>query len=399
LPKDLQNICLKCLEKFPKQRYQTAGDLAADLHRFLRGEPTVARPIGIVGKSWRWCRRKPVVAGLAGALLVALVVGAASTLWQLEQVNRTAADLRDRVYASDMALAARALSENNLRRAARLLRRHLPQRGEPDLRGYEWRYLWELAEGDEEGSLPENAHRAEVSSLALMPDGRALVTASNDGTIKLWDLRSRSLIKRITTFTSPVDRLGLAVSPDGKLLLARTTDGKLTAFETVGWRAVRTLRQLRDNSNLGFLEGGRFLVAVAQNDRTSELRMWDTTSWESKTLAANTYFAACSPDGSLLAIGTMTGDGWWDQVQLLDSRGNLVGSLEPIGSDRTKTCTMRFSPDSRLLVAGWDNGQISAWDTQSRRLVKDFIPIRSLCVAWRSRPMGDFWRRRNPRSS
>ena len=66
LPRDLQTICMKCLEKDPRRRYSTAGALAADIDRFLRAEPIEARPLGIVGRLVKWVRRRPYQAGLAG---------------------------------------------------------------------------------------------------------------------------------------------------------------------------------------------------------------------------------------------------------------------------------------------------------------------------------------------
>ena len=77
VPKDLETICLKCLQKEPSKRYATAGELADELDRFRRGEPIQSRPVGLAGRSWRWCRRRPA---LAAALAAVMVLAGVSTM-------------------------------------------------------------------------------------------------------------------------------------------------------------------------------------------------------------------------------------------------------------------------------------------------------------------------------
>jgi serine/threonine-protein kinase len=95
LPRDLETICLKCLEKIPGQRYATAQELAEDLHRFRDGQSIQARPVSPAGRAWRWCRRNPALtsmAGIAFVLLLTLAIGGPIAAYRETALRKVATD-------------------------------------------------------------------------------------------------------------------------------------------------------------------------------------------------------------------------------------------------------------------------------------------------------------------
>jgi len=130
IARDLETICLKCLQKAPERRYGTAKEFAEDLRRFLAREPIAARPVGRWERSWRWCRRNRMVASLLASMAGLLIVGSSVgwyLAWEANESRRVANQRADEAkyhakIAQDREIEARNETKRADQNAAQALR-------------------------------------------------------------------------------------------------------------------------------------------------------------------------------------------------------------------------------------------------------------------------------------
>jgi WD40 repeat protein/tRNA A-37 threonylcarbamoyl transferase component Bud32 len=400
VPRDLETVCHKCLEKEPRQRYASAEELAEDLRRFGAGEPVAARPVGAVGRVVRWARRRPAVAGLLVAVVAAAAVGLAGILLAYGEARQSAKTAREEAEnarrekqradakadeatkearrADGNATAAREKEKEALQQAyfAQIGRTEAQLQAQDhagalmmldgmgqEYRGWEYGYLRRRAEGT---PLLLRGHNGEVSSVAYSPDGSRLASASGLE-IKLWDAHRGAELTTLRGHTSWVS--SASYSPDGARLASASGDKTVKVWDAHSGAELATLR-----GHTGYVlsvtyspDGTR--LASASEDKT--VKLWDARSGAAvATLRAhaNAVTAVCySPDGNRLA--SASGD---STVKLWDAKSGA--EITTLRGHTGRVDSVAYSPDgSHIASAGGESNQpggvVKLWDAHSGALL------------------------------
>jgi WD40 repeat protein/tRNA A-37 threonylcarbamoyl transferase component Bud32 len=340
VPRDLETICLKCLQKEPVRRYTSAEALADDLSLFQAGKPVVARPLGSLARGWRWCRRNPAVAASVAVVALSLL---AATLVSFRFGVR-ADQARRSAETALTAEAERALSEEAAKKDAEFARRAAQ------------RQLIDVCSASGLTAAGEGDH-----TLALLWFARAVQLAGdeprqqelNRTRISNW-LRQVSLPEG--TFTIPGFRRGqdrmrtFRFSPNGDYLLVTASTGDCLVWDRPRQR-LAALPGSASKGSAAVWQPGSGLLAVAEKGGT--IRLLAPTEFrpvDKVEAGQEITVLAFSRDGKRLALGGPEGARVWDQekkeyVSPLLAHGGAVASLS-------------FSASGELLATSARDGKV-----------------------------------------
>lgn len=363
-PRDLETICLKCLEKDPARRYRSALDLADDLHRVQSGEPIRARPPSLPDQWMKFAQRNKALVGVVMGTTLACFLGvvisivfaageskrrklADANAQQMEIASQAA--LRE-AYQARLAAAILALGDGDTFDAAR----HL-ESAPAALRGWEWQHLRQRLRDLEPSVVHLPRLALQSNPVRLCQEGlEALTHATADDRFRLFDSRAGRLLKEYPagvyalTFGTPAEP-SVALFERGSQVGQSRED------------AARKLEPRRSHTGLiqaiSFSRDGSQLIS-AGNDRS--VRLWDTRTGElQRTMAGHTeqiFAAVFHPDGRRIApAGRDRAIRIWDAATG-DELARLQGHSDYVFS-------LAFSPDGSTLASGSGDFSVRLWDT------------------------------------
>jgi WD40 repeat protein len=389
LPRDLETVCLKCLEKEPARRYTSAGALAEDLRRFLDGEPIRARSTTAAEQLWKWCRRNRGVAtasATAAGLLVFLAIGASLAAWKNQQAWSAEAKQRERaeersresrelaetleskLYINRVNLAYHECLANNITAADRLLDDCPPAR-----RGWEWSYCRRLCH-EETLTLSQGSSGATLltaAALAFSPDGRRIAATGVGGLVRFWDAETGRVAHEIPADGGPF--FCLAFGPDGRRI-ASAGRGTITIREVGTGRVTRTIRAHGGPINsVAFSPDGRRIASGMSTPNASagspEVKIWDAETGRQLGVFRDAQWGymnlAFSPDGRQVGYVVHMSN----TIRLLDgTTGQEVTALTHPAAEGA--IAVAFSPDGGRIAAAYGSGLILAWDRGTGAVIR-----------------------------
>lgn len=350
---EVETIVLKALAKDRERRYQTAGELARDIERYLAGDTIEAKRDSAmyVLKKALWRHRVPVVVSTVFVAVLAAALVVSIRAWR--EASQRRESLRRTVYVDHIGLAQAAYEADHTLRMKQLLYT-CPE----DLRDWEWRHLIRLSD---RSRLTLRGHAKAVPAIAFSADGRWIASGSGDHTVSLWDARTGA---RIRTFTGHAGEVCcVAFSPDGRRVATGSDDHLVSVWEVDTGAELDRVSHDSPVRAVAFMSNGRHICSVS---RDCVVEVWDSGLGEEELRSGGQAqacaAAALSPDGEWVGLGAADGGVRIRSVMGGTEVAVLAGRGAPIHR-------LAFSPDGGKIIAGGQDGCLTLWDATSGREV------------------------------
>ncbi|MCM2374080.1 WD40 repeat domain-containing serine/threonine protein kinase [Aporhodopirellula aestuarii] len=422
--KDLAAICLKCLQREPGRRYASADALIADLQRYADGRPVTARSIGPIGRSIRWAKRNPIAVGVVGMLSTLLLLAgyfwyragehaaiASQRAKQLDEqkteisnkahsLAQTNAVMRRQVYGADIRDAFQRLTDDDFAGAFHLACKLIPEPGEEDFRGIEWRLLWHRLVGPYRMlHSPGSYFGHNQKHFSISPDNESLAYTAILGGTFVWNYAEGKLLAHYPEIQIPrhlLDNRSVVCLVNDELAICDASSFKPRMTQPIDG-------EMRDAFSSP--DGKKFGVVIRDGDG-NYINVYETSTFEKLFTTARQEAVirkACfSPDGDELAVAH--DDYTFRITDLTDgSITTIKTQFKPIGVDyssdghffvacplgyraqiwETKNWTeiaslggndkawrmAKFTPDDRYLIMAGFDGRIWQYETENWTLV------------------------------
>ena len=397
IPKDLETICLKCLEKDPNRRYATAKELADDFQRFLNNEPVKAKPIGPVTRSARWCQRNMLATFLTATVCLTLLIGSATSLHfasesqkslvvakkeeraaieskrALEQKIEELA-LEKTLYEHSQNLKEQGLYDGQMSDIAKIWKQDPrmalsmlldPNRCPAACRNLAWHLYYSLCTSEVTNRI---ATTLKVKRANISQDGKIYAILDDNKKISLFRQSESTPFQTITNSKSVES---LCLTKTGHRLAIGFRSGEVQIRNTIDAKIIRTIRQLNGQLEQITFSPDEKRIAVASKGLihgAGNTGLWDIQS--GKLISSLIKYlephdpctVAFSPNGKLIATG-----GYRSNVFLWDQDGKFIESIPDVSSQIRQ---LTFSADSQQLAIGFAKHKVAIYNLKTKQFTK-----------------------------